>query len=259
MDGRRALIYARIRINQLDPSETTSRAASGSRRSSRPIADEITSFDTFLRMPFIGDEPVAPLATDLSANQFVQLGWVKQRDALRRPPPLPSRRLGRRHRRPVVHHRERGQCLDHRHGRRQGSPRSGRGPGEGLFGPGCRVGRSDWAQLSARAGMPDQPWTRRPSIRWASTRACSSRPIRRPAVVATVAVLRRGAPVLRALVGRSRSPSPSKWIAAGYSTFVSRPFSRRSPTPRADGSHACVETAPNVCPLGTADIRRSAS
>ncbi|MGH2996498.1 MAG: hypothetical protein ACRDM9_09295, partial [Gaiellaceae bacterium] len=41
--------------------------------------DQAASFGSFLRLPFIGDDLVKPLATDLSANEFLQLGWVKYR------------------------------------------------------------------------------------------------------------------------------------------------------------------------------------
>ena len=79
MDGRRALIYSRIRQNQLDPSEND--IARGERQQAvvQATADEVTSFGTFLRMPFIGDDLVKPLATDLSANELIQLGWVEYR------------------------------------------------------------------------------------------------------------------------------------------------------------------------------------
>ncbi len=79
MDGRRALVYARIRVNELDPAENDITRGERQQAVIQAIADEITSFGTFLRMPFIGDELVAPLATDLSANQLLQLGWVKRR------------------------------------------------------------------------------------------------------------------------------------------------------------------------------------
>jgi LCP family protein required for cell wall assembly len=79
MNGRRALIYARVRVNQLDPSDNDITRGERQQAVVQALADEITSFSTFLRMPFIGDELVAPLATDLSANQFLQLGWVKRR------------------------------------------------------------------------------------------------------------------------------------------------------------------------------------
>ena len=37
------------------------------------------SFKTFIKAPFIGDDMVSPLATDLSAAEILQLGWVKRR------------------------------------------------------------------------------------------------------------------------------------------------------------------------------------
>ena len=40
---------------------------------------KLASFDTFMRMPLIGGDLLKPLATDLSANQFLSLGWVKFR------------------------------------------------------------------------------------------------------------------------------------------------------------------------------------
>ena len=79
MDGRRALVYARIRENQLDPADNDITRGARQQAVLQAIADEVTSFGTFLRMPFIGDDLVKPLATDLSANELIQLGWVKYR------------------------------------------------------------------------------------------------------------------------------------------------------------------------------------
>ena len=79
LDGRRALVYARVRQNQLDPADNDITRGGRQQEVLEAIADEITSFRTFLRMPFIGDELVKPLATDLSANELIQLGWVKYR------------------------------------------------------------------------------------------------------------------------------------------------------------------------------------
>ncbi|MET1008729.1 MAG: LCP family protein [Gaiellaceae bacterium] len=142
MDGRRALIYARVRVNQLDPAENDITRGERQQAVVQAMADEITSFSTFLRMPFIGDELAAPLATDLSANQFLQLGWVK-----RRTPTSGLLRcrlggsialidgqsfiLGNEDNASVVAMVE-GKVAPQR-------PR----PGTGTFGPGCRVGRSD--------------------------------------------------------------------------------------------------------------------
>ena len=79
MDGRRALIYSRIRENQLNPSESDFTRGARQQAVIEAIADEAVSFKTFIKAPFIGDDLVRPLATDLSASQVLQLGWVKRR------------------------------------------------------------------------------------------------------------------------------------------------------------------------------------
>ena len=79
LNGKRALIYARIRHNQLNPAESDITRGQRQQQVLEAVADEITSFGTFLRMPFIGDDLVKPLATDLSTNQLIELGWVKYR------------------------------------------------------------------------------------------------------------------------------------------------------------------------------------
>ena len=38
--------------------------------------DKVTSFGTALKLPFVGGDLVKPLATDLSAWELMQLGWV---------------------------------------------------------------------------------------------------------------------------------------------------------------------------------------
>ncbi len=76
MDGRRALIYSRIRENRLDPSETDLDRARRQQQVVQATADKVTSFGTALKMPFKGGSIVKPLATDLSAGQVLQLGWA---------------------------------------------------------------------------------------------------------------------------------------------------------------------------------------
>jgi polyisoprenyl-teichoic acid--peptidoglycan teichoic acid transferase len=79
MDGRRALIYSRIRENRLDPSEND--LTRGERQQSvvDAMTDKLVGFGTFLRLPFIGNDLAEPLTTDLSAGQLAQLGWVRFR------------------------------------------------------------------------------------------------------------------------------------------------------------------------------------
>jgi LCP family protein required for cell wall assembly len=79
MDGHAALIYSRIRENQLNPSESDFTRGERQQAVIQAIADETASFSTFIKAPFIGDDLVRPLATDLSASQILQLAWVKRR------------------------------------------------------------------------------------------------------------------------------------------------------------------------------------
>jgi LCP family protein required for cell wall assembly len=79
MDGHTALIYSRIRENKLNPRESDFTRGERQQAVIQAMADKTTSFSTFLKAPFIGDDLVRPLATDLSAGQILQLGWVKRR------------------------------------------------------------------------------------------------------------------------------------------------------------------------------------
>jgi LCP family protein required for cell wall assembly len=79
MDGRRALVYSRIRENRLDPGENDLTRGGRQQDVVQAIAGKLTSFRTFVKLPFIGGDLVKPLTTDLSAGQLVQLGWVYKR------------------------------------------------------------------------------------------------------------------------------------------------------------------------------------
>ncbi len=79
MDGRRALVYSRIRTNQLDPSDSDITRGNRQQIVADAVGDEIASFGTFLRLPFMGAELAAPLATDLSAWELAQIGWIRFR------------------------------------------------------------------------------------------------------------------------------------------------------------------------------------
>jgi LCP family protein required for cell wall assembly len=81
MDGRRALVYSRIRTNQLDPSDTDITRGNRQQIVADAVGDEIASVGTFLRLPFIGGDLAAPLATDLSAWELAQLGWIRWRSS----------------------------------------------------------------------------------------------------------------------------------------------------------------------------------
>jgi polyisoprenyl-teichoic acid--peptidoglycan teichoic acid transferase len=79
LDGRRALVYSRIRTNRLDPSDTDVSRGGRQQAVAEAVGDKIASFGTFLRLPFVGDSLAAPLTTDLSTWELVQLGWVRFR------------------------------------------------------------------------------------------------------------------------------------------------------------------------------------
>jgi LCP family protein required for cell wall assembly len=79
MDGRRALIYSRIRENQLDLAENDLTRGGRQQEVVEAMTDKIVGPSTFVRLPFIGDDLMTPLTTDLSPGELLQLGWVKFR------------------------------------------------------------------------------------------------------------------------------------------------------------------------------------
>ena len=79
MDGRRALVYARIRVNTLDLSESDITRGGRQQEVLQAIASKLTGPGTLARMPFLGDEVLRPLATDIGTWEFMQLGWRKFR------------------------------------------------------------------------------------------------------------------------------------------------------------------------------------
>ena len=79
MDGQRALIYSRVRENRLDPADNDLTRGTRQQEVVEAMADELVGLGTFVKLPFIGDDLVEPLTTDLSAGELLQLGWVKFR------------------------------------------------------------------------------------------------------------------------------------------------------------------------------------
>jgi polyisoprenyl-teichoic acid--peptidoglycan teichoic acid transferase len=142
MDGKQALIYARVRVNKLDPADNDITRGERQQAVVQAIVDEVTSFRTFLRMPFIGDDLVAPLTTDLSANQLLQLAWVKRR--------TPSSgilrcRLGGTiatldGQSFIIGSEDNASVVAMVEGKTAPLPPR---PGSSAFGPGCQVGRAD--------------------------------------------------------------------------------------------------------------------
>jgi LCP family protein required for cell wall assembly len=140
MDGRRALIYSRIRENRLDPSESDITRGERQQAVMTAITHKLTSVGTAAKMPFIGDDLLRPLTTDLSAGQFMQLGWVRFRAPESR---TLHCRLGGEGatidgQSVIVPAEENRNVISMFTGRSAPQPPL---PGSGPFGPGCVVGR----------------------------------------------------------------------------------------------------------------------
>src|SRR5919198_1669387 len=79
MNGRRALVYSRIRENRLDPSDTDISRTTRQQAVAEAVGSKVASVGTFLKLPFTGDSLAKPVATDLSAWDLMKLGWVRFR------------------------------------------------------------------------------------------------------------------------------------------------------------------------------------
>jgi len=81
MDGHRALIYSRVRKNKLDPANTDFSRTENQQQVLQAVAGKLTGFWTLVKLPFIGDDLLAPVSTDLSTHSFISLGWTKFRSS----------------------------------------------------------------------------------------------------------------------------------------------------------------------------------
>jgi LCP family protein required for cell wall assembly len=81
MDGKRAQIYSRIRNNELAPGEGDLNRVGRQQQVLQATLGKMVSVGTFVRLPFIGDELVSPLTTDLSTPEVFQLGWLRFRSS----------------------------------------------------------------------------------------------------------------------------------------------------------------------------------
>jgi LCP family protein required for cell wall assembly len=84
MSGKRALIYSRVRKNALNAGDSDITRTERQQDVLQAMLHKLTSVSTFAKLPFVGGKLVKPLATDLSAFQFMELGWaVKRGNVLR--------------------------------------------------------------------------------------------------------------------------------------------------------------------------------
>ncbi len=79
LTGQKALIYSRIRENALDASDTDVTRGQRQQAVMQAVMSKLTSPGTLAKMPFVGGSLMKPIATDLSAGQFAQIGWLKIR------------------------------------------------------------------------------------------------------------------------------------------------------------------------------------
>jgi LCP family protein required for cell wall assembly len=79
MDGRRALVYSRVRENRLNPAESDITRGRRQQEVITALLSKMTSLGVLARMPWIGDDVMRPLTTDMSAGEFMQLAVVQKR------------------------------------------------------------------------------------------------------------------------------------------------------------------------------------
>jgi LCP family protein required for cell wall assembly len=79
MTGHQALIFSRIRENQLDPSWTDFARQHDQQLVEQATLSKLSSPSRFFSLPFDGSSLLAPIATDLSTWKLLQLAWVKFR------------------------------------------------------------------------------------------------------------------------------------------------------------------------------------
>ncbi|MHB8470535.1 MAG: LCP family protein [Gaiellaceae bacterium] len=79
LSGHQALIFSRVRENRLNPSDTDISRGRHQQLVMQATLSKLASVGTFFGLPFDGSSLLAPLSTDLSTWDFVQLAWVKFR------------------------------------------------------------------------------------------------------------------------------------------------------------------------------------
>ena len=135
MNGRRALIYSRVRKNKLNPADTDFSRAERNQQVLQAVAGRLTSFGTLVKLPFIGDNLLAPVATDLSTHAFLSLGWTKFRSSSSRT--LHCRLGGEASGGEIVPVEENRNVIAMVTGDSAPQPPT---PGSGAYGPGCVEG-----------------------------------------------------------------------------------------------------------------------
>jgi polyisoprenyl-teichoic acid--peptidoglycan teichoic acid transferase len=138
LNGHQALIYSRIRENQLDPSTTDFTRQQHQQQVMQATLSKIASASTYFRLPFSGGDLMKPLATDLSTWQFLQLGWVKFREGSVIHCRLGGNDFGDGY---ITPNQDNIAVIQEVLGKSAPQPPA---PGSGLFGPGCVTGNQSF-------------------------------------------------------------------------------------------------------------------
>jgi LCP family protein required for cell wall assembly len=134
MDGHTALIYSRIRENRLDASWTDFKRSQNQQAVMQATLAKLASPSRFFSLPFNGSSLLAPISTDLSTWDFMQLAWVKFRAGNVVHCRLGGSATGNGF---ITSTQENIQVVQEVLGNSAPQPPA---PGLGLFGPGCVVG-----------------------------------------------------------------------------------------------------------------------
>jgi LCP family protein required for cell wall assembly len=138
MDGHTALIYSRIRENQLDPAWTDFKRSQNQQAVMQATLAKLASPTRFFSLPFDGSSLLAPISTDLSTWDFMQLAWVKFRAGEIVHCRLGGSATGNGF---ITGTEENIQVVQEVLGNSAPQPPA---PGTGLFGPGCEVGNQQF-------------------------------------------------------------------------------------------------------------------
>jgi polyisoprenyl-teichoic acid--peptidoglycan teichoic acid transferase len=79
LDGRRALVYSRIRENQLNAADSDASRSGRQQQVIQAIMHKASGPRTLVSLPWMGGDLMKPVATDLSPWQVLQLAWVRFR------------------------------------------------------------------------------------------------------------------------------------------------------------------------------------
>jgi len=133
LTGHEALIYSRIRENRLDPAWTDFKRSQNQQAVMQATLSKLGSPGRFFSLPFDGSSLLAPISTDLSTFDFMQLAWVKFRAGEVVHCRLGGTAFGGN----IVSTQENIQVVQEVLGNSAPQPPA---PGTGLYGPGCVTG-----------------------------------------------------------------------------------------------------------------------